>query len=98
MLHQNLDGSWYYSFDPDTGKPKKQIDFHQGYVLETIKRICDFANIDISIYDKEIRLGLEFYRKNQFDDNGVSLWRLPKKWPVDIHNQSQGIITFSIFK
>ena len=23
---------------------------------------------------------------------------MPKKWPVDIHNQSQGIITFSIFK
>ena len=37
MLHQNLDGSWYYSFDPDTWKAKKQIDFHQGYVLETIK-------------------------------------------------------------
>ena len=81
MLHQNLDGSWYYSFDPDTGKPKKQIDFHQGYVLETIKRICDFANIDISIYDKEIRLGLEFYRK-------INLMTMEflfgdyKKWPV----------------
>ena len=68
------------------------------HVLETIKRICDFSDIDISIYDKEIKLGLEFYKKYQFNDDGVSIWRLPKKWPVDIHNQSQGIITFSIFK
>tara|TARA_Y100000994_G_scaffold72017_2_gene58994 strand:+ start:1034 stop:2239 length:1206 start_codon:yes stop_codon:yes gene_type:complete len=98
MSHQNSDGSWYYSFDPKTGRPKKQIDFHQGYVLETIKRICDFSDIDIKKYDTQIKSGLEFYRKNQFSDEGVSFWRLPKKWPVDIHNQSQGIITFSIFK
>ena len=25
----------------------------------------------------------------------MSKWRLPKIYPVDIHNQSQGIITFS---
>ena len=98
MAHQNKDGSWYYSFNPNTGKPKKQIDFHQGYVLETIKRICDISDIDICKYDDKIKLGLVFYKKNQFSDNGVSYWRLPKKWPVDIHNQSQGIITFSIFK
>ncbi len=98
MSHQNADGSWYYSFNPKTGKPKKQIDFHQGYVLETIKRICDFSNIDIKIYDAQIKSGLTFYRKNQFNDKGISFWRLPKKWPIDIHNQSQGIITFSTFK
>ena len=28
----------------------------------------------------------------------MSYWRIPKKWPVDIHNQSQGIITFSMFE
>ena len=98
MHHQNRNGSWYYSFDPQSGRPKKQIDFHQGYVLETIKRICDFSNIDLSKYDNEIRSGLDFYRRNQFNDQGVSFWRLPKKFPIDIHNQSQGIITFSFFK
>ena len=36
--------------------------------------------------------------KNQFSSNGISFWRWPKKYPIDIHNQSQGIITFSIFK
>jgi len=98
VAHQNSDGSWYYSFDPVTNKPKKQIDFHQGYVLESIKRICDHSEINIREYDRQIKSGLSFYRKNQFSEEGVSYWRLPKVWPVDIHNQSQGIITFSLFQ
>jgi hypothetical protein len=97
MIHQNDDGSWYYSYDTNTGRPKKQIDFHQGYVLETIKRICDYSTMSIDDYRVQIKSGLGFYRKNQFNDDGVAYWRLPKKWPVDIHNQSQGIITFSLF-
>ncbi len=98
MIHQNSDGSWYYCYDPLTGRPKKQIDFHQGYVLDTIKRICDYSTFDIKDFNEQIQLGLSFYRKNQFTDEGVSYWRFPQKWPVDIHNQSQGILTFSIFK
>ena len=33
--------------------------------------------------------------KFQFEEDGKSLWRYPTKWPIDIHNQAQGIITFS---
>ena len=42
--------------------------------------------------------GSKFYKEHQFEPNGRSLWRLPARWPVDIHNQSQGIITFSLLK
>ncbi len=98
MNYQNQDGSWYYAIDPESGKPDKQIDFHQGYILETIKNICDYSEIDIELYNNQLKSGLSFYRSNQFTDDGVSYWRIPKKWPVDIHNQSQGIITFSMFK
>ena len=42
-----------------------------------------------------IEKGLRYYKNNQFYESGRSLWRIPKKWPVEIHNQSQGIITFS---
>ena len=98
MSHQNPDGSWYYSFDTDSKVPKKQIDFHQGYVLETIKRICDTQNFSLNKYHQNLKLGLDFYYRNQFNKKGVSYWRLPKKYPIDIHNQSQGIITFSLFK
>ncbi|WP_419663332.1 hypothetical protein Dvar_36950 [Desulfosarcina variabilis str. Montpellier] len=98
MSRQNEDGSWYYSYDIHSGKPKKQIDFHQGYILESIKRICTFSSLKLSDYNNTITKGLKFYRNNQFSENGVSCWRYPKKWPIDIHNQSQGIITFSLFK
>lgn len=97
MNHQNNDGSWYYSYEIETNKPKKQIDFHQGYVLDSIYRLCKFSNINIDKYIINLKKGLNFYYNSQFNEDGVSLWRYPKKWPVDIHNQSQGIITFSTF-
>lgn len=94
---QNEDGSWYYSHNIETFEPKKQIDFHQGYVLETMDIILKLCSIKDDVYEKCITMGLEFYYKNQFSAEGTCYWRFPSKWPVDIHNQSQGIITFSRF-
>jgi len=56
---------------------------------------CDFLQDDIT---DAIEKGLSFYKKKQFLPSGQSLWRLPKKWPVEIHNQAQGIITFSLLE
>jgi hypothetical protein len=94
---QNEDGSWWYSFNMRGGRPKRQIDFHQGYVIESIRRICAHSTLEYEEYEGAVQKGLDFYRKNQFDDSGASYWRLPAKWPVDIHNQSQGVITFTLF-
>lgn len=94
---QNEDGSWYYSHNIETFAPKKQIDFHQGYVLETMDIILKLCSIKDDVYEKCITRGLEFYYKKQFSPKGTCYWRFPFKWPVDIHNQSQGIITFSRF-
>ena len=38
---------------------------------------------------------MEFYRNEQFLPDGRCKWRYPRVWPIDIHNQAQGIITFS---
>ena len=46
-----------------------------------LKRICDFSTADIKDYDDSIKIGLDFYIKNQFTTEGVSLWRLPKRYP-----------------
>ncbi len=97
MNRQNDDGSWYYSFNVKTNEPKKQIDFHQGYVLDSIYLLCKYSTIDMDIYKKNVIRGLEFYFSKQFDPSGFAYWRYPQKWPIDIHNQSQGIITFSRF-
>ena len=44
---------------------------------------------------ESISLGASFYKNKMFRQNGSSYFRYPKPFPVDIHNQAQGIITFS---
>lgn len=96
LAHQKEDGMWNYSIDLKSGKESHQIDFHQGFVLCALAKTAKYAELDNPLINKAIIKGLEYYRKEQFFDNGVSLWRVPKQYPVEIHNQAQGIITFSL--
>ncbi len=95
LAHQKDDGRWNYSKNLNTGVEREQVDFHQGYVLESLDEIRRLTDLKIPGLEDSIRKGAEFYRREQFFENGRSKWRLPKIWPVDIHNQAQGIITFS---
>ncbi len=88
-------GRWNYKLDPFTGKEKAQVDFHQGFILDSIYSMITELEINDENILSILTRGLNFYQHNQFDKDGVSLWRIPKKWPIEIHNQSQGIITFS---
>jgi len=94
--YQKSNGKWNYSINPDTGVEREQIDFHQGYVVESINNICNLLDLKNSKYRKSIKFGIEFYRQNQFFEDGRSKWRIPKTWPIEIHNQAQGIITFTL--
>ncbi len=98
LSKQKDDGSWYYSLDPVKNTERKQIDFHQGFVLVSLHNIREHGGFLQQELAEAISRGLEFYKNEQFSSNGRSLWRLPKKWPVDIHYQSQGIITFARLK
>lgn len=89
------DGHWNYSIDPKTGIEREQIDFHQGYNIDCITEIMKNCDVNNSDYKKAIEKGSEFFMKQQFFESGQSKWRLPKIYPVEIHNQSQGIITFN---
>lgn len=95
LAHQHEDGSWGYSIDVTTGKERQQTDFHQGFVLCSLGNIKELLSINDIKLDEAIRRGLRYYRKVQFTDDGISLWRIPKRYPIEIHNQAQGIITFS---
>lgn len=98
LSKQKPTGEWWYSYDPENGTERKQIDFHQGFVLVSLNNLIQLTdNPDVKV-KQAIKKGLEFYRTNQFFDNGQSLWRIPHRWPTEIHNQSQGIITFSKLK
>lgn len=93
LSKQKKDGHWEYSLDLKTGKERSQIDFHQGYILESIYEIKDALGINNQSWDDALNLGLKYYIERQFNKGGWSYWRVPKKYPIDIHNQSQGIIT-----
>jgi hypothetical protein len=94
ISRQKTDGRWNYSEDIHTNKERKQIDFHQGYIIESIFNIKKLTDVNDEKWGKALATGLDFYFREQFFKNGRSLWRLPKEYPIDIHNQSQGIITF----
>lgn len=93
VAKQHADGHWNYSIELESGKERTQIDFHQGYVLDSLHFVQKYCKPDHDRYRKSIQLGVEYY-KTQFLEDGRSIWRVPKKWPVEIHNQSQGIISF----
>lgn len=94
LAHQHPTGKWNYSMDLKTQKEREQIDFHQGFVLVSLYHCMKYAMINNEQLRKSIEKGLHYYKTVQFFDNGQSLWRVPKSYPVDIHNQAQGIITF----
>ena len=94
IAHQQTDGHWNYSIDIKTGKERTQIDFHQGYVLDSIHYVNKYCG-ENEAYLKALKSGTAYYFAKQFNKNGQSIFRVPTEYPVEIHNQSQGIITFT---
>jgi hypothetical protein len=93
VSYQKNNGSWSYSMDIAENQERNQIDFHQGFILDSLCSFISSTNLKEEKYEKTIVKGSEFYLTKQFHSTGYSYWRLPVKWPVDIHNQAQGIIT-----
>lgn len=91
---QKPTGEWYYSIDQKTGIERKQIDFHQGFMLDSLYDFIKYTKPENEKYLKALIKGAEFYKNEQFLPDGRCKWRLPRVWPIDIHNQAQGIITF----
>lgn len=92
---QEDDGSWKYSFY-NNGRVRNQLDFHQGFILDALLEYLPNADDKAEILcciDK----GIRFYREKMFLNDGRSYYRYPTKYPTDIHNQAQGIITLCKF-
>jgi hypothetical protein len=98
LSKQKPEGEWWYSYNPENDTERKQIDFHQGFILVSLYNLNRLLKTRRNDVDASIARGIRFYQENQFYKTGRSMWRLPLKYPVDIHNQSQGIITFSKLK
>ncbi len=94
LARQQPEGFWNYRIKSD-GTEKRQIDFHQGFILDSLMDYAAATGDDDPALRDAIKRGARFYRDEQFTADGRALWRWPKAWPADIHNQAQGIITFS---
>lgn len=91
--NQRDDGSWVYGVYKN-GKMRIQLDFHQGYMIDGLLAFLPYSENEDEVI-LCIEKGAEFYKEVLFLENGQSYYRYPMRYPVDIHNQAQGIITFS---
>ena len=94
ISRQNRDGSWFYEYDAKNKPKKKQMDFHQGFVLDSLIDYHKLEEPNESL-SSAILKGARFYKERQFLPDGRGKWRYPLLYPIDIHDQAQGIITFS---
>ena len=92
IKRQLPDGSWTYS---DTlHQSRIQTDWHQGFIIDSIYEYLKLVDNKKEYLDALMK-GSDYYQTVQFKKDGTCYWRYPKYWPIDIHNQSQGIITFA---
>lgn len=92
MRHQKNDGSWNYCEKSKTGGESKQVDFHQGYNIDSLIQFL-IVNKN-SQYIESLKKAIDFYINYQFTNTGASKWRYSLTYPIDIHHQAQGMITF----
>lgn len=92
---QNPDGSWDYSERVNDGARRVQLDFHQGYILDSLRFVQE--QIGTPAFNSAIAKGFYFYKQYLVNPDGSTPYRYPAPYPVDIHNQAQAIITLSQF-
>lgn len=98
MVHyQEPDGSWTYGYSA-TGKLFDQKDFHQGFVIDSLHECLPLIKEPQLLMDAQRAYdkGYEYLKNIQIDNQGIFFWRYPKKYPIDIHNQAQGILSLTI--
>lgn len=89
---QNDDGSWWYSYKHGENY-KRQIDFHQAYVIEAMQI---YSVNESSIHLKNAyQSGLNYYLQNQFKKNGIPFWRNEYRYPTCVHNISHTVAFLS---
>jgi hypothetical protein len=85
-------GAWLYGEDPIN----HWIDnFHTGYNLDALKCYMDYSGDNA--YEGILKKGLEFYKKNFFEENGRPKYYHNRAYPIDSQCASQGIDTLANF-
>jgi len=87
---QNKDGSWNYS---SGGKGGWVDGFHTGYIIEGLTRgiLAGVISSDNVCFNK----GVNYYKRELFDDDFFPLYYPRTKYPIDSQNCAQAIQTLS---
>jgi len=85
-------GAWLYGEDP---KNQWIDNFHTGYNLDSLK--CYITYSGDKDYTDKLKKGLDFYKKNFFEENGRPKYYNDRVYPVDSQCASQAIETLSNF-
>lgn len=89
VKNQNSDGSWVYGTRSHHGF----IDgFHTGYNLEALHEIRSVLKTEE--FDQSIEIGMQYYKKNLFEEDGTAKYYHNNRYPLDVHSAAQAIITF----
>ncbi|NPV10179.1 MAG: hypothetical protein HPY57_00090 [Ignavibacteria bacterium] len=83
------DGSWHYIY-PNDGR----IDpYHTGFILRALYDIYKVSPDERIL--NAISKGMEFYRNKLVNEDGSPLYRVNRKYPIDIHSCAETILCFS---
>ncbi|NLT52825.1 MAG: hypothetical protein GXX85_18120 [Ignavibacteria bacterium] len=89
---QLSNGGWYYGEENNS----HWIDnFHTGYNLDSLK--CYIDNTGDTTYDKNLRIGFQFYVEHFFEESGRPKYYHNRVYPVDSQCISQSIDTLAYF-
>lgn len=86
---QNEDGAWYYH-GPYAGRDGTIDSFHTGFNLVCLRRFQEDAGRDLRA---AIDRGQAFYECRFFDADGYPFRKLGRRYPLDIRDPAQLLIT-----
>ncbi|MBE8540572.1 hypothetical protein [Geoglobus acetivorans] len=94
--YQRGDGAWPFSYDLEKRSYYWQLDYHQGFIIDGLLAFYPYVDGELKKSCMvAIRKGVEFFQEKQLCPEGYFYYRYPLKYPINIHNQAQGIITFA---
>jgi hypothetical protein len=86
------DGSWWYAEDP---KYHWIDNFHTGYNLDSLA--CYVKSSGDVRWSENIERGLQFFKRNFFEEDGCPKYYHDRKYPVDSQCAAQAIETLALF-
>ncbi len=88
VSEQSDDGSWVYG----ARHHHQFIDgFHTGYNLEALHVLRTV--LQSTEFDASITLGLAYYKKELFEEDGTAKYYNTNRYPLDMHSVSQAVLT-----